>query len=325
MGLVDNIDELKRANSSITTQLNIESIQSFIDDAVSGQILPRVGWDQYQFFVSGKGGFADDSEAFHALLLLQKAVVNFALAAYADFGALGIDDSGVFVWRNNDKLPASDKKVMRLRQVSSAMAYKSLEDALIFMEGLPLVFGSYNVSNERKANLSLFINFSKEMPQTVSVSADLFDSLRDIVRNTEENILLPLLSDTLFDNLKSAIVTRTLSPQQLALLSKLRRPLASLVMADGLAFNIVSLDAGGVYTLSEGVGGISGNVETRGPADLERIKMVIGRFKRAAESELEQLRKWMNNRLADYPGYTSSTTDVLANMNDDQNSSLFFI
>jgi hypothetical protein len=56
----------------------------------------------------------------------------------------------------------------------------------------------------------------------------------------------------------------------------------------------VSMDASGIFELSETVGGISGNVENRNSASDKRLAMVMNGYLTKAEQQMEGIRKYLS-------------------------------
>lgn len=325
MALIDNNTELKRHNSSITGQLNIASIQSFLDDADNKYLIPSIGRAQFDDIVTSKPTIVAGSSKETLLLALQKAAVNFAIAEYSDFGAVQITNSGIGVVKTDNVLPASDKKLMKLRQQSERAGFAALELAVDFAEEHLSDFPLYAASDEHLANRSLFINSSREFPQKLPVAPDLFAGLKAIIAKVEDEYLLPLLGEDLFADIKEKILAKSLQEIDRELLRKIRIAVGSLAIAEGIPYRLVSFDGTGTYVKSETVGGISGNVENRNPAEIERLQYTMNKLVKDGCEDLERLRKWLNTHAVNYPTYTKSTSDVLNQVNDDPSSPVYFL
>ena len=160
MALIENREELKNDNSSVTVNLSVDSLQSFLDDAINQHIIPAIGRDTYNLLLS------KDFEALSAeetlLLFVQKAVVNFALAYYSNYGSLQLSDSGAHVTQSDGMRAASDKKIMQLRKESFRAGFAALEYAVEFLEKNLATFVAYSASDEHKENRASFINSSIE-------------------------------------------------------------------------------------------------------------------------------------------------------------------
>ncbi|MNR29615.1 hypothetical protein D3C85_1470120 [compost metagenome] len=65
-------------------------------------------------------------------------------------------------------------------------------------------------------------------------------------------------------------------------------------MAEAIPYRTVTIDANGVFELSEAVGGMAANVETRSSATDKRLSAIMTGLTMRADQELETLRKFIN-------------------------------
>lgn len=318
-------EELKKHNSAINSTLDIESIQSFLDKAIDQHLIPAIGRAQFDKVVADKTAEAPSPESTTLLLILQRAAVNFALGYFADFGALQISNSGIFVTKSDKTLPASDKKLMALKRQAFADGYAALEMALQYLESKIDQFPLYLSSEERANNRSRFINSSRDFPQKLVISPELFDSLKAIISKVEEEYILPVLGDDLNDQIREKLQTNTLTATDKKLIEHVRKAVASLTLADAIPYRLVNFDGTGAYVKSDTVGGISGNVENRNPAEMNRLQATMCKLSSDGEADLERLRKFLNANTAAYNTYQQSTMANLTKVNDDPNSSVYFL
>ncbi|KAA8483760.1 hypothetical protein BDE36_1774 [Arcticibacter tournemirensis] len=325
MALIDNDIELKKHNSSITKQLSVPSIQSFLADAETKYIIPAVGRAQFNATVAAKPTIVVGSNAETLLLALQKASVNFAIAEYANFGAVSIDDSGLFVRKSDSKAPASDKKVMALREQSMSAGYDAIELAVDFLEEHISDFPVYAASDEHIENRSRFINSSREFPQKLPVNPTLFASIKSIISKVEDDYIVTVLGDDLDGQLRTKIRNKSLTELDKELLRMIRKAVGSIAIAEAIPYRLVSFDGTGSYVRSETVGGISGNVENRSPAEIQRMQVTMNKLVTDGESDLERLRLWLNKHTTEYNTYTPSTMAVLNQVNESTDGAVYFL
>ncbi|MFD2163673.1 DUF6712 family protein [Paradesertivirga mongoliensis] len=311
MSLIDTNAEIKRHNSSITTQLEVASIQSFIDDAENNHLIPAIGRAAFDALVAGKADYADGSKEKTLLLALQKACVNFALHYYSDNGGLIIDNAGIAVLTSTTKRPASDKKLISFKRQAFNSAHNSLELAVSFLEANIADFAIYAASDERVENRSRFINTSREFPQKIPVTAALYTRLKAIISKEEETIIFNMLGDDLLTDIRTKFLANNLTPTEKTLVTKIRHVIGSNAIRKGITYGLVDVEATGSYVHRDTVGGISGNVENRDPAELDRLKPVMQQLACDYESDLERLRIFLKDNVANLTGYTAPTEVVV--------------
>lgn len=301
MALIDNISEIKQHNSAISAGVDLANLQSFIDDAINDQLIPKIGLSQVQDIELKKAEGMDDDER-RLLLFMQKAIVGFAIANYSDNGSVILTNAGISVAKSNSSMPASDKKLLQLRRSNTKSAYAALEQAVLFLESKPDVFTIYADSDERTQNLSLLINNSADFQKAgiqIGNDAQLFNSLLPYVQNATDNYITPLITEDVIDTIINKIKSKDLSELQKKLLKKIQKPLAAFTMVEAIPYRAVTIDSNGIFQLSETIGGESASVESKSSASEKRLAAIMTGFTIRAEQELESLRQFLNNNATD--------------------------
>jgi len=322
MALIDNIDEIKKHNSALTNDLEIETLQSFIDDAINFKLISAIGFEQYNALIGLKVTGSDKEK--RAVYLAQKAVTGFTVYNYSDNGSVQLTAAGILVPRSEKMLPASDKKLIQLRKSNTRSAFAALELLVAFLEDNPVDFPLYAASDERKENRSLLINTSSEFQKAgvqIGSDAQLYQTLRVYQSNAEETYIIPTLTEAIANVLKGKILTKSLTDAEKTLLRKIQKPLAAYTMYEAIPYLPISIDSTGIFELSETVGGVSGNVENRNAATEKRLSAAMNGYYIRAEQELETLRKYLKEHAADF-SYTAPQ-DVL--LNDGSISNIYIL
>jgi hypothetical protein len=310
--LIKTGTDLKKYNSAVQKDFQLDSIQSFIDDADNDLIIPAVGRPTLILVADS----ADDLNALQQTLyhLLAKSEVNYAIAHYTSSGSVNISDAGISVSKSDRTLPASDKKLVALRTDSLEKAYNSLALAIEFLEENKDVFTDYAASAERINNRSLFILTAKEFQESgvmINNSSHLFDSLKTYIRNAEFKIE-KLLGGDLTNSVRSAILANNADEKTGALIKKIRRPVAFAAMAEAVLFKAVSVTPNGVFTTSHTDGGASANIENRATASEKFLNMMFCKLENSANAAFDQLKQFLIDNAEDY----SYTIVEAIDMND---------
>lgn len=321
MALIDNIGELKKHNSALFSGTDLVNFQSFVDDAINGPLSNAFGYD-FIMELSGKktSGSSKEKRLIH---LLQKAVTGFAIASYADNGAVTISNTGVAVIKSNSSLPASDKKIVQLKKVNLSSAYAAIEMAIQYLEENLNEFDAYKNSEYRLNNRNSLINSTLEFQAAgVQLNDDshLFHSLKPYIESAlEKNGLSSLLGD-LIDTLITGIRANSLDDKHRRLLKLVRRPLAALTMVEAIPYRAVSIGINGVFEMSSSVGGFAANTETSFAASDKKLTAVMAAYSINAESDLIKLEKYLNDNSSDF-GFTRGKSQ---NINDGSASNVYF-
>jgi hypothetical protein len=321
MALISTILDIKRHNSAITAGMNLINLQSFIDEALNRHIYLAVGYDQVTALT--EVGLAVTEKQKRLLDLLQKAAVGFMVYYWADQGAVQFSDQGIHVSKDNNRLPASDKKIISLKKQNISSGYAALETAVTFLEEHIADFPIYQASAEHERNISLLINTALEFQGSgvnINQDARLYQTLRTYQETVESTYIEPVLGIDIKDQLHEAIIGRTLTADQQKLLKLVRKAVAAYTMAKAIPYMVLSMDASGIFELSETVGGISGNVENRSSASDKRLAVAMNRYQMSAEQHLEVVRKYLVSHREEF-GYTAAEP---ININDNYQN-VFFI
>jgi hypothetical protein len=320
MALIETAADIKQHNGAVNHDIELKSVKSFIDDAIDLFLIPAIGRTSYNGIVNARLTLTPEQAP--AFTLLQKACVGFFLAAYAVSGAVVIDGSGISVRRGPTVAPASDKKLMALRKDSLDKGYAAIEQLIIYLEEFIVNFPTYQNSTERKRNRSLLINTSAEFQAAgvnIGNSAQLYQVLRTYQEDAERTYINRLLGDNLNTLIRSKISSGVPDETYDALIREVQRPVATFTLLEAIPYMAVSIDATGIYQLSETVGGISGNVENRSSAEVGRLQTAMYRLQIKGEMQLESLRKWIAKNKSQFIDYTIPE-EVIINNNPDSNT-----
>lgn len=316
MSFITNNEELKEANSSLTIDLSIESLRSFLADA-EDRFMKIIGLLPF-------GELKEKAET-DAHKKMKSAIVNMALFYYADSGQLLISDSGMHVSKSQTLLPASDKKIVSFKKGVSEKAWSDFEMSVFLIEALEADFPVWHASEDRKNYLSSFINFSSifNLHSSIQVSPQLFQEIRSEIRRVERDSLLPILGEDLMDHLLEKYTGY--GPVD-TIYKKLHRRIceviAPLALAGVIPYQVVDFSTRGIFQRSQAAQ--SDNIEVEVSANNRSLQRVMNRLISSGEAELESLRMWMNENKEEFPGYEKQAIAPMADINKDLGSTGFY-
>lgn len=288
MALFDTSQELKNINSAFAISFELENIQSFLDDAVHSRLLPVVGQDTLQSLLDAKkGGLDPQSPQKKLLSLVQKAVLGFAFGEYSTFGALQIQDAGISVLSRDNFRPASDAKLMELRRQSLRSGFEALESVITFLESHLVYFSSYAGSNERLTNRASFICSAAEFLKVcVPIHSSVFFQLKQEMVKLENDIIYPLLGQSLFEELKKAHQRSSCNKTQQALIHRIQRVIAPHALSETICYNGLLIDADGCFQSNVG--------EPLSLSAENRLQSAMLHLTRKGIAEMARLKKSLN-------------------------------
>ena len=324
MRLVDNSEDLKLHNSAIQKDLKIESVRSFVDDAEQNMIVPAIGMEMYSRLL-GTDPQWDKDVALKGYL--QKAIVNFTVSNYIAFGSIQLSDGGAHVIQDERKKIASDKKLLVLRKHSRADAFRALEFAVEYLESNLSYFTDYAGSAAHQNNRRFLINTTADFSIGFDIrgNAGLFDSLKAVMGNVEENYISQLLGPVVETALRAAVTANNTTAIQKQLLNKIYKAVAPITIAEGIPYRLIEIDEQGVLAPGIVGGGTSDNVETAATASTNQLAATMGRAMQQGKNRLATLRTWLNANATAFPGFTLINENPSATLNGSGSPNLYFV
>lgn len=295
MKYLTSIDQIKLANSSIANNFEIKSIASFINK-VELELILLIGETTLDKVET-------NSIAVH---ILRSAITDLSLAEYTSSGSVLLDNSGIYVLKSDNKLPASDKKLMNFKMEALERGWRYIEQLIVYLESKLTDFTEWKDSKERKSYFSTLFSNSSEFSSFggLSISAHLFKVLKPIVRRVEEDYLYPNFQETLVEDLRTKRLAGSMTPTLTKLERKFMQIIAPLALAEAIPLNLVSIKEGGVYQSSVvALGNTSDNVQAFTAAEINKLSMVMGKLDSEGMARLVQVKKWLKENSLDYTNY----------------------
>lgn len=288
-------EQLKAANSSVAKGLDIESLESFVDEA--------------EFEVMNILGEATISQILPNAIpatLLRKVIANIALANYASSGAIIIDNSGIHVVKASNKAPASDKKLLNFKADTFERTWKSLEQLISYLEANIATYTAWKSSTFRNTYLSTLFTNSGEFASFggMAISASLFKIIKPLIARVEENVLYPNFGAELINELRSQRLNNTLTIAMKKLERKLMRTIAPLAIAEAIPMELIKISEAGVYEASiVALGSTSDNIQAHSAVERNKLNFVLGKLISEGEAILQQTKDWIKLNASEYPLY----------------------
>jgi len=295
MKYLTSTEQIKLANSSIANNFEIKSISSFIN-RVELELILLIGETTLNKVVANS----------IAVDILRSAITDLALAEYTSSGSVLLDNSGIYVLKSDNKLPASDKKLLNFRMEALERGWRCVEQLVIYLESKPTEFTEWKDSEERKSYFSTLFSNSSEFSSFggLSISAHLFKVLKPIIRRVEEDYLNPNFHEAFVEDLRTNRLNKSMTPLLTKLERKFMQIVAPLALSEAIPLNLVSIKEGGVYQSSVvALGNTSDNVQSLTSAEVNKLSLVMGKLDSEGNARLTQVKKWLKANALDYPYY----------------------
>lgn len=326
--LLKNTQELKRYFSSIDADYHFPSLESFVRDAIYDIVVPEIGIDQYDKVLATYESGSLEGKLKVLCDVLQKAITHLALFLNSDSGSFRISDAGYYVTASSDTKPVSDKKMVVFRKARAEAGYKALDQALLLMEQSinDPAFAEYKDSDVRKAAGGYFITGAVEFTRGFSAlknSGTTFRAILSSIGQAEQQHILPLLGEDLFDDLKERILSGSLDENTRALLIRIQKPLSLLSIAEAIPMTGFEFD-GKTFSVNA-LSTNNDNIETAAPLGDQRLSNLMNSCVINGQKELTRLKTYLEKNAGLFPLYqkAESEADDLG-INDAPRGVLFF-
>ncbi|ANW96745.1 hypothetical protein AXE80_10865 [Wenyingzhuangia fucanilytica] len=236
-------EELKSLLGFVSADFNFNNLNTDIEHATY-DVIDVIGSDIYNLITDTYLGDEPLEEAEQAqktkyakvmalVPKLQLPILCFALLNYEANNAVSHDGNGrLTTVGETEKLPyewmiARDESTQRKR------AYKGLDILLRELDASELP--EWTDSDEYKANKALFINSVKDFSKIIKTfnSYHLLLRLQSFMEDIEQSCILPIITASVFNDLKTKIKSNNLEPADKTLLFLIQKPIAYKALADG--------------------------------------------------------------------------------------------
>ncbi len=334
MPLLKNIEQIKAHNSAIQQGgLSFDNLLSYRDSAEDKHIVTLIGRAFYTALNSrilDTGNPLTTQEA-ELVRLLTKASVNLTIGYYVSFGSVQLSNSGAHVMVSDTQRIASDKKIAELKKNSFLNGFDALYQALQYLHENKAVtdFSVYFADNKYTKNSFLFLQHPQEAIYINSLTQNpwLFDKLKGAQFRVIDTYLTSLLGVELFNDLQLKRKEQDLTPLEEELTKKIQKAVSFFTMAEGIAQNQLEVDASGVFSPSESIGGITGNFQMKDTPMLRDLNSYMHTYLSRGEAELENIRIFLNANASNesFASYTIQNPGALSPTNLNTGDAPFFL
>ncbi|SDK34965.1 hypothetical protein SAMN05421823_102524 [Catalinimonas alkaloidigena] len=247
------------------------------------------------------------------LALCQLAVANLAFMLYIPFGQVEATSTGFKISVSDTQKTAFEWQIRKLEASFRDTGLAGLEDVLAFLEAHTEIFTDWKASQACTQYREGFVSTTEQLAYlipNVGTSRRLFLALRPAFRSVEQRCILPVLGKALFQQLKEEMKAGNVSEAHQELIEWIRPVVAHLALAEGLDDLAVTLEDDGITLFDNSASRL---VDSRGPADLQRVGLL--RRKREADGylALQELTQFLLMNGDDYPLYEAPASPLPPN------------
>jgi hypothetical protein len=304
MALFKNTEELKQFVPATVT-FDFEAVKPFIHQAEVKYIMPYLGVDQFNALRVAYQANSLSNAQTKLLELVRIPLANFAFALFVPVGQLQIAASGIQQGGSKDKKAAAQWQIDELQTSFMNAGYDAIDPMLEYLEENKLLFPAWASSTAYTVLKQFFINTARQFSEFVWIneSRRTFLTLRAHMKKTEEFSILPITCKPLFAELKSQILSGSISGANQALLNLIRPAVAHLTIARAIEELSVVFSENGIQVANN-----VGSTYTKGkePASDARLQRLKCQAQADGETYLARIRELLEEDLTAYPLYRES-------------------
>ena len=313
-------------NANITTSAtnDIDVLQPYISDCEVKYIKPILGevlFDELtnQYEANPQTLTTENTKL---LALVHKALANFTYYAYIPFANVTISDSGLSSNRENAPFKWQQDQI---EESILDISHRAVDEILKYLETNKATYTSWANSDSFTILKEFFIQNAETYSKYVEIdkSPRTFLQLRSHMRYVEEFTLKPLLTETLYNTIKTEYKASNLSAANILLIPFLEPVLAHLSIARAVTMMNVRLKPSGAVEHSIKAVASGNKQEQKASSDmLEAFQL---ESENTGSAYLNKLIKFLNENASDYPGFENSdsystTTPTLSGGKNEQST-----
>lgn len=308
--LIKNVDELiKFLGRAVMNATTDDFIKPYIEDAQESIIVKAFGQELITELDNQHNSVSGAILSPHNALLLpkiQRALAWYAYLKYLPFSIGNDGDNGLQEIGTDSTQPVRIGVLDKRQRETERNAVEGLERALAFLEANRANYATWTNSPSWTQYKSLFIWSATEMAKylpTFGQNNRLYLNVRPYIALAEQDYILPILGQDMFDELKGVVLSNSITANQKALLTQVQRALAYTAYACALPdLNIVVLSSGSLRILSD----FDGIYNQKSP-EPGQLKGFISAKKTEGQRLRNVLKRWITAHADDFPTFQSSS------------------
>lgn len=326
MGLIKTEDELKDF-LPITEAFPISVILPYIDLVETEVIIPVIG---ETLFDSLKAAYDSDSLSADQDELLKKIRVplaNYALELGADVIGLQIGSLGFTKAKDESNEPMSSQDRYFLKRTLHRSGDLGMEHLLAYLEANKATWTDWTSDPVYQEHISVFITTARDFSTNYRrrISRWVYWNLRMLMKQSEKDILIGLISQEYYDELKAAIIADTVSAEDQKVIDRIKPCITHATMSRAIKNFLVTISRDGVTVFDQGTE--SKMAEVRKPAEEKLIESMVQADMDEANKQLCDLEEFLIENLADYPTFETNAYDEEEdeNFENEEGSGFYFM
>lgn len=311
-----DIDEFKLHADVATASFSFESVQTKLINVDRDILKHYFGAD---FIDELQTAYDGANQNLSALSTAQQNIIKklrsvsapIAFALYISSGQVQIDNSGIFIARNENRATAFEWQIDDLIKSYLKPGYQAIEDTIIFLQNNISDYSTYDGSDEFLYYKLPFISTSKEFTKVYSNLNNSFMNfikLRSCMDKAEEEIESVLLHDY-FEEFKNNIKTNSLTTADKSILPNIKKAIGNLTVARAMSELNVSFDKHG-FLVFDNTAGTKSGASTK-TALSEPLVRAQNSLNESGKQYLKKIKDFLEANISSFPTYQNDATRIV--------------
>jgi len=292
---------------TIPNNLSFTALQSsvtFAEDNFAKKILGDALYNSLDEAITAE----TETDKQKALLYEVRKVIGYmAFSKYAMLGNAKVTDFGITAVHTQNEKPAFEWQVKDIVREAQEMAYKAVDDLLVYLEGVKADFSDWTAAPSFTEYQELFLPTAKMFSSCwhINNSRLTYLALVPKIRFVEEFYLDSLLCDTYVDELRTEFKNNSLTADNAKIMNLLQHYIARRTIENGIDALCVETS---VFGLSRNYA--TNTVNSSRPADAEERERLVQRAAEEAELYKLKLIAVLYKNIDSYPTYKAGSCYV---------------
>lgn len=293
----------------VNMSLEMDSLKPHIEMAADKHLVPWLGDAQWDKILTDIDALNTEEEAL--LPYLQRTLALLTMYEYSNIGSIQMGEAGLMRAETDEMKGAYKYQENNYKDYMLATGYASLERLLKFLEANAGDYPLWTTSAENKRNRAYFINYAQEMQLIYSINVNryVFDVMRPAMSDVETFAIIPLIGETFYDELKTAIDNKTVDADQLAAIALIQKAVAHFTVEEGIRRSIVQ-HKGDRIIIAERLEPQSSSIE--GAPAAQMLRQAIRQAEEFGNRHISVLKKFLNDNLETYTAYSAYLDELAA-------------
>jgi hypothetical protein len=317
--LVNNI-EICRKYLRIAKHVTFDQLQQKMDD-MQLKLISEIFGREFISAISTRYNNGTPSPALTSneatlITLLQGAIVNLGFVKAIPSLITSFDGSGLYQAAAGTNKPLYEWQKLELENTFIEEGWYNIGVGLelCFAQRATTEFAKWKDSAEEKRSRALFILSTGDFNDRFQIgrSYRTFEAVKSFIRESENLYIRPLLGSSLFNAIKTQLLTQAPDTNNALLLGYINDALVNLTMATALAKLEFKFDEEGARIVSTtSAGGAKAKVKMAG--EIEKQRMTIAQCMDTGQKYLSDLRSFLIENAGDYTGFVVPEDGTISN------------